>query len=79
MRLISGWSRVQIDKNAKLKADMDKTLETRWQLKFQGGAVLKAHHARIDIPKDQISLLSRGGGVVFYDHVRVWKALPLAK
>jgi hypothetical protein len=44
-----------------------------------GGPVLKAHHARIDIPKDQINLPTRGGGVIFYDHVRVWKALPLAK
>ena len=43
-----------------------------------GGPVLKARHARIDIPKDQINLPTRGSGVVFYDHVRVWKALPLA-
>jgi hypothetical protein len=31
------------------------------------------------IPKDQINLPTRGGGIIFYDHVRVWKALPLAK
>ncbi len=41
-----------------------------------GGPVLKAQHARIDIPKDQINLPTRGGGVIHYDHVRVWKALP---
>ena len=70
---------MQIDKNAKLKADMDKTLATRWQLKFQGGAVLMARHARIDIPKDQVNLPTRRGGVIFYDHVRIWKVLPLAK
>ena len=44
-----------------------------------GGPVLRAHHARIDILKDQINLPTRGGGVIFYDHVRVWKALPLVK
>ena len=42
------------------------------------GPVLKTRHPRIDIPKDQINLPTRGGGVIFYDHVRVWKALPLA-
>ncbi len=41
-----------------------------------GGPVLKAQHARIDIPKDQINLPTRGGGVIHYDHVRVWEALP---
>lgn len=90
---------LQKDKNAKLKADMDKTLATSnfnlkpdiwyWMMleivgnqmaaQVSGGAVLKAHHARIDIPKDQINLPTRGGGIIFYDHVRVWKALPLAK
>lgn len=43
-----------------------------------GGPVLKARHPRIDIPKDQINLPTRGGGIIFYDHVRVWKALPMA-
>jgi len=41
-----------------------------------GGPVLKARHPRIDIPKDQINLPTRGGGIIFYDEVRVWKALP---
>ena len=41
-----------------------------------GGPVLTARHARIDIPKDQINLPTRGGGVIFYDDVRIWKALP---
>ena len=44
-----------------------------------GLALLNAHYARIDIPKDQINLPTRVGGVIFYDHDRVWKALPLAK
>ena len=41
-----------------------------------GGPVLKAHHPRIDVPKDQINLPTRGGGIIFYDEVWVWKALP---
>ena len=41
-----------------------------------GGPVLKARHPRIDVPKDQINLPTRGGGIIFYDDVRVWKALP---
>ena len=40
-----------------------------------GGPVLRARHARIDRPKGQINLPTRGGGVIFYDHVRVWKVL----
>ena len=40
-----------------------------------GGPVLRARHARIDRPKGQINLPTRGGGVIFYDHVRIWKAL----
>ncbi len=40
-----------------------------------GGPVLRARHARIDMPKGQINLPTRGGGAIFYDHVRVWKAL----
>lgn len=44
-----------------------------------GSPVLKARHARIDIARDQINLPTRGGGVIFYDHVRVWKALPIFK
>ncbi len=43
-----------------------------------GGPVLKARHPRIDLPKDQINLPTRGGGVILYDHVRVWNALPMA-
>jgi len=39
-----------------------------------GGPVLRARHTRIDIPKGQINLPTRGGGAIFYDHVRVWKA-----
>jgi hypothetical protein len=90
---------VQIDKNAKLKADMDKTLATSnfnlkpdiwfWMMlemignqmaaQVSGLALLNAQHTSIDIPKDQINLPTRGGGVIFYDHVRVWKVLPLAK
>ena len=90
---------MQIDKNAKLKADMDKTLATSnfnlkpdiwfWMMlemvgnqmadQVSGSTLLNAQHARIDIPRDQINLLTRGGGVIFYDHGRVWKALPLAK
>jgi hypothetical protein len=41
-----------------------------------GGPVLKARHPRIDIPKDQINLPTRGGGIIFYDEVGVWNALP---
>jgi hypothetical protein len=41
---------------------------------ISGGPVLRARHARIDMPKGQINLPTRGGGVIFYDHVRVWKA-----
>ncbi len=41
-----------------------------------GSPVLKASHPRIDIRKDQINLPTRGGGVILYDNVRVWKALP---
>jgi hypothetical protein len=40
---------------------------------------LKARHPRIDVPKDQINLPTRGGGIIFYDEVRVWKALPLSR
>jgi hypothetical protein len=40
-----------------------------------GGPVLRARHTRIDRSKGQINLPTRGGGVIFYDHVRVWKAL----
>ena len=40
-----------------------------------GGPVLRARHARIDRPKGQINLPTRGGGIIFYDHVRVWKVL----
>ncbi|MDC0143600.1 hypothetical protein OAK45_03595 [Verrucomicrobia bacterium] len=58
---------------------MDKTLETRWQLKFQGGAVLKAYHARIDIPKDQTNLPTRRVGVIFCDHDRISIAFPFTK
>ena len=43
-----------------------------------GGPVLKARHPRIDRPKDQINLPTRGGGTIYYDGVRVWKAVPKA-
>ena len=39
-----------------------------------GGPILRAKHPRFDIPKDQINLPTRGGGVVLYDDVRVWNA-----
>ena len=42
-----------------------------------GGPVLMARHPRIDIPKDQINLPTRGGGTVFYDNVRVWHAFEI--
>lgn len=45
--------------------------------RVSGGPLLKARNARFDIARDQINLPTRGGGVIFYDHVRVWKALPL--
>jgi len=41
-----------------------------------GGPILRAKHPRFDIPKDQINLPTRGGGVVLYDNVRVWNARP---
>ena len=39
-----------------------------------GGPILRAKNARFDIAKDQINLPTRGGGVVRYDDVRVWRA-----
>ena len=39
-----------------------------------GGPILRAKNARFDITKDQINLPTRGGGVVRYDDVRVWRA-----
>lgn len=44
---------------------------------LSGGPVLKARHPRIDIPKDQVNLPTRGGGVILYDNVRVWQAIAL--
>ena len=41
-----------------------------------GGPVLRARHPRFNIPKDQINLPTRGGGVMLYDNVRVWNARP---
>ncbi len=41
-----------------------------------GGPVLKAQHPRLGIYKGQINLPTRGGGVIYFDHVRVWKAIP---
>ena len=46
----------------------------RMAVQISGGPALQAKHARIDIPKDQINLPTRGGGVVYYDNVRIWKA-----
>ena len=40
-----------------------------------GGPILRAKHPRFDIPKDQINLPTRGGGVVLYDNVKVWGAV----
>jgi hypothetical protein len=40
-----------------------------------GGPILRAKHLRFDIPKDQINLPTRGGGVVLYDNVKVWDAV----
>ncbi len=40
-----------------------------------GGPVLRARHPRFNIPKDQINLPTRGGGVMLYDNVRVWNAV----
>ncbi len=39
-----------------------------------GSPVLRAQHPRIDTPKDQINLPTRGGGTIYYDHVRVWRS-----
>ena len=44
-----------------------------------GSPVLRAQHSRIDTPKDQINLPTRGGGTIYYDHVRVWAASPIDK
>ena len=38
-------------------------------------SILRAKHLRFDIPKDQINLPTRGGGVVLYDNVKVWDAV----
>ncbi len=46
---------------------------------ISGGPILKARHPRIDFNKDQVNLPTRGGGTIFYDQVRIWKALPLKK
>ena len=40
-----------------------------------GAPVLRAKHPRFNIPKDQINLPTRGGGVVLYDNVKVWNAV----
>ena len=40
-----------------------------------GAPVLRAKHPRLNIPKDQINLPTRGGGVVLYDNVKVWDAV----
>ena len=40
-----------------------------------GGPILRAKHPRFNIPKDQINLPTRGGGVVLYDNVRIWNAV----
>ena len=40
-----------------------------------GAPVLRAKHPRFNIPKDQINLPTRGGGVVLYDNVKVWDAV----
>ena len=40
-----------------------------------GGPILRAKHPRFNIPKDQINLPTRGGGVVHYDNVRIWNAV----
>ena len=39
-----------------------------------GGPILRAKNARFDITKDQINLPTRGGGVVRYDDVKIWRA-----
>ena len=40
-----------------------------------GGPILRANNPRFNIPKDQINLPTRGGGVVLYDNVRIWNAV----
>ena len=40
-----------------------------------GGPILRAKNPRFNIPKDQINLPTRGGGVVLYDNVRIWTAV----
>ena len=40
-----------------------------------GGPILRAKNPRFNIPKDQINLPTRGGGVVLYDNVRIWNAV----
>ena len=40
-----------------------------------GAPVLRAKHPRFNIPKDQINLPTRGGGIVLYDNVKVWNAV----
>lgn len=47
----------------------------RLAVQISGGPTLQASHPRIDIPKDQINLPTRGGGVVYYDSVCVWTAV----
>tara|TARA_R110000850_G_scaffold96999_12_gene202677 strand:+ start:4174 stop:4878 length:705 start_codon:yes stop_codon:yes gene_type:complete len=44
---------------------------------ISGSPMLKARHPRVDTPKDQINLPTRGGGSIYYDHVRVWNAEPI--
>ena len=39
-----------------------------------GGPILRAKNVRFDITKDQINLPTRGGGVVRYDDVKIWRA-----
>ena len=39
-----------------------------------GGPILRAKNTRFDIAKDQINLPTRGGGVVRYDDVKIWRA-----
>ncbi|MCP4846410.1 MAG: hypothetical protein GY899_00490 [Verrucomicrobiaceae bacterium] len=44
---------------------------------LSGAPVLKARHPRVGIHRDQVNLPTRGGGVILYDNVRVWKAIAL--
>jgi len=71
---------VLVSANFNIKADtwywmVLEIVEDEMVAQVSGGPVLRARHPRFNVPKDQINLPTRGGGVVFYDQVRIWKAV----